>query len=190
MAHILDIGSALVAARRAAGISQRELGERVGSVQQQIARWEATGYRTASLEHVDAVARALGYERLPGSLPLAAEAQAAYTTPSELAPGATPPVRDLGEIAARIRAHAREIQERYGIVRIGVIGSFAAGEQTDSSDVDLLVEMPKPGGFLFIEAADYMEQILGRKVDFLEPSALNERLRPRILRGAIYVWAA
>lgn len=174
------------AARRAAGLSQRELGAALGVAQQQVARWEASGYRNASLERVDAVARAIGYETT--DLPLAAEAQATYAV--EAAAPAVTPVRDLGEIAARIRAHGRELKERYGIVRIGVFGSFVYGEQTDASDVDLLVEMPKPGGFLFVEAAQYVEDLLGRDVDFIEPHALHPRMRDRVFREAVYVWAA
>lgn len=174
------------AARRAAGLSQRELGAALGVAQQQVARWEASGYRNASLERVDAVARAIGYETT--DLPLAAEAPATYAV--EAAAPAVTPVRDLGEIAARIRAHGRELKERYGIVRIGVFGSFVYGEQTDASDVDLLVEMPKPGGFLFVEAAQYVEDLLGRDVDFIEPHALHPRMRDRVFREAVYVWAA
>ncbi|MHB1016623.1 MAG: nucleotidyltransferase domain-containing protein [Coriobacteriia bacterium] len=186
MTRPLDIGSALVTARRATGISQRDLGAAVGVAQQQIARWEASGYRNASLERVDAVARALGYEA--ADLPLAAEAPAAYAV--EAATPVVTPVRDLGEITARIREHGRELRERFGIVRIGVFGSFVHGEQTDASDVDLLVEMPKPGGFLFVEAAQYVEDLLGRDVDFIEPHALHPRMHDRVLREAVYVWAA
>ncbi|MGB4442738.1 MAG: nucleotidyltransferase domain-containing protein [Coriobacteriia bacterium] len=186
MTRPLDIGSALPAARRAAGMSQRELGAAVGVAQQQVARWEASGYRNASLERVDAVVRALGCETT--ELPLAAEARATYTVET-VAPAVTP-VRDLGEIAARIRAHDRELKEQYGIVRIGVFGSFVHGEQTAESDVDLLVEMPKPGGFLFVEAAQYMEDLLGRDVDFIEPHALHPRMHDRVLRETVYVWTA
>lgn len=192
MTQLLDIGPALVAARRGVGLSQRELGHRIGVAQQQIARWEATGYRSASLERVDAVARALGL-RMTGAtaLPLAAEAQAIYGAPAATAaPAGVSPVRDLGEIAARIRAHGRELRERFGIVRVGVFGSFATGEQTGTSDVDLLVEMPEPGGFKFIRAADHVEEILGRKVDFVRPDGLHPRLSGRILREVIDVWSA
>ncbi|HAL30239.1 MAG TPA: hypothetical protein DCP20_05940 [Coriobacteriia bacterium] len=186
MTRPLDIGPALIAARHAAGMSQRELGSAIGVAQQQIARWETSGYRNASLERVDAVAEALGYAA--AELPIAAEAQAAYAA-SALTPAVTP-VRDLGEIAARVRAHGRELRERFGIVRIGVFGSFAYGGQTDTSDVDLLVEMPRPGGFLFVEAAQYIEDLLGRDVDFIEPHALHPRMHDRVLREAVYVWSA
>lgn len=184
MTRPLDIGADLVRARRAAGLSQRELGERLGVRQQQVARWERSAYANADLARVDAVAHALGVDATAG-LPVAAEAPAVYGAPT--AAGAAP-VRDLGEIAARIRANGDVFRDRYRIDRIGVFGSFACGEQTPDSDVDLLVETTDPGGFRFVEAADFAEEVLGREVDFVRPHLLKERLRTRALQEAVYVW--
>jgi ribosome-binding protein aMBF1 (putative translation factor) len=55
-----DLPRALIEARIAAGWSQRELAERLGLKEQQIQRYEATDYASASLERVQSVARALG----------------------------------------------------------------------------------------------------------------------------------
>jgi hypothetical protein len=194
MGKLLDFGSQLAVTRHALHISQRALGERLGVRQQQIARWEASGYRTASLERANAVAQALGVDPWPDTTqaPLAAERPATY--------GAAPayedtvrPVRDLGEIAARIRAHGGRLRDDYGIGSVSVFGSFALGEQTPGSDVDLLIEFAdkaRAQGFRFMEAADYVEDVLGRKVDFIQPALLKERLRDRVLGEAIRVWAA
>jgi len=195
MESLLDIGLTLTALRRSRGLSQRELGVRLGVAQQQIARWEASGYRSAALERVDAAARELGYvagDAGVAGLPIAAETPGVYgggMSGVAAAPAVTP-VRDLGEIAARIRANGRELKERFGILRVGVFGSFVHGEQTAASDVDLLVDMPEPGGFLFIQAAQHIEDLLGREVDFIEPRSLHPRMRERVLKETIYVWSA
>lgn len=55
-----DFPNALIRARIAAGLSQKELAERLGLKEQQVQRYEATGYSSASLERVKAVIRALG----------------------------------------------------------------------------------------------------------------------------------
>jgi predicted nucleotidyltransferase/DNA-binding XRE family transcriptional regulator len=200
-----DIGTTLLRTRRAQGISQRELGERLGVHQQQIARWEAVSYRTAPLTRIESAARALGLRVSvqaagPDAALLAAEAPAAYgaagprgaTSPGAgpVVAGAVTPVRDLGEIAARIRANGAVLKDRYHLDRIGVFGSFVYGEQTPESDVDLLVETEDPGGFRFVEAADFAEGVLGRHVDFVRPHLLKERLRVRVLEEALYVWTA
>jgi ribosome-binding protein aMBF1 (putative translation factor) len=55
-----ELPRALIEARIAAGWSQRELAEHLGLKEQQIQRYEATGYAAASLERVQSVAHALG----------------------------------------------------------------------------------------------------------------------------------
>lgn len=181
-----------MAARRERRISQRQLGEHVGVVQQQIARWEANRYRTATLDRVDAVARVLGYDmetiEVDASL-CAAEARAVYRAPADSTIRVTP-VRDLGEIANRVRSRADVFRDHFGVSRVGIFGSFARGLQSDSSDVDVLVDMLDPGGLLFIEAAEFMEDLLGRRVDFLRPEGLSDQLRERVIESVVYVWAA
>jgi len=55
-----DLPNALIRARIAAGLSQKELAERLGLKEQQVQRYEATEYSSASLERVKAVIQALG----------------------------------------------------------------------------------------------------------------------------------
>lgn len=171
-------------------MSQRELGELLGVHQQQVTRWESTQYRTANLGRVAAVAAALGVEPSEEAAPLkAAETAAAYSASAT----AVAPVRDLGEVAARIRAHGDTLRDEWGIGRIGVFGSFAVGEQTPESDVDLLVEIAdrdKVRGLRLVEAPKAIEAFLGRRVDFVEPRLLKDRLGPRILDEVVYVWQA
>lgn len=119
--------------------------------------------------------------------PLAVESTAAY---GATATAGVTPVRDLGEIAARIRANCDTFRDRYHLDRIGVFGSFVYGEQTPASDVDLLVETQDPGGFRFIEAADFAATVLGRRVDFVRPHLLREQLRDRVLKEVLHVWSA
>jgi uncharacterized protein len=185
---IVDMGSALTEARKSLGLSQRALGELVGVKQQQIARWEASAYRTATLARAAGVAEVLGVRfELPGEPLLTAESRATYAA----APSAVPsPVRDLGEIVFRLRARRAELLERYSITAISVFGSFATGEQAADSDVDLLVEFRQPMGFRFVEAARRVEEVLGRRVDVVRPELLKERLRERVLAEAVDVWRA
>ncbi|MDP2233002.1 MAG: helix-turn-helix domain-containing protein [Actinomycetota bacterium] len=202
MGNVRDIGRDLVAARRAGGLTQRELGELVGVAQPQIARWEASEYRSASLERISVMADALdrqsmdtvpcdAEERYRQRTILAAESTSSYlATRIAVSDDAAPAVRDLGEIAHRVRAHGQELREVYGLERLGVFGSFASGMQTPHSDVDILVETTDPGGFRFISAAGRVEEILGRKVDFVRPHLLRDRLRERVLDEVVYVWTA
>ncbi len=55
-----ELPRALIQARIAAGLTQRQLAEDLGLKEQQIQRYEATEYAAASLERVREVARRLG----------------------------------------------------------------------------------------------------------------------------------
>jgi len=57
-----EFPQALIQARIAAGMSQKELAQRLGLKEQQIQRYEATDYASASLARVNAVIRALGLQ--------------------------------------------------------------------------------------------------------------------------------
>src|SRR2546430_2404400 len=55
-----ELPGALIQARIAAGLSQKELARRLGVKEQQIQRYEATEYQATSLSRVKEVMRALG----------------------------------------------------------------------------------------------------------------------------------
>jgi transcriptional regulator with XRE-family HTH domain len=55
-----ELPQALIRARIAAGLTQRQLAEKMGLKEQQIQRYEATEYASADLARVNEVARALG----------------------------------------------------------------------------------------------------------------------------------
>lgn len=55
-----ELPAVLIKARIAAGLSQKDLAERLGVKEQQVQKYEATDYTSASLERVKAVVRALG----------------------------------------------------------------------------------------------------------------------------------
>jgi ribosome-binding protein aMBF1 (putative translation factor) len=66
-----ELPKTLIQARIAAGLSQEQLAARLGLKPQQVQRYEATDYRSASLQRVSEVARVLGVKfRQPAELKL------------------------------------------------------------------------------------------------------------------------
>jgi predicted nucleotidyltransferase/DNA-binding XRE family transcriptional regulator len=181
----ITIGEQLVRTRRATRTTQAALAQRAGTTQQQIARWEASGYRTASLARVDQVAGVLGVDltlAAPVGGLLAAEAPATYTvSPAEM------PVRDLTDVVSRLRSHGSELRKRFGVRRLGVYGSFVAGTQRADSDVDLIAELEHVTFDAEFGAAARLQEILGRKVDLALPGELRPALRERVLDEVLYV---
>ena len=78
----------------------------------------------------------------------------------------------------------------YGVKRIGLFGSFASKTADDESDIDLLVEFHEPIGLRFMELVDYLETLLGRKVDVLTPAGLQgirvKRVAKNINESIVY----
>ncbi len=75
---------------------------------------------------------------------------------------------------------------KHGITRAGVFGSFARGEDTAQSDVDILVEIPHAHGlFEFLGIKHELEDVLQKKVDLIEYAGIKKALRENILKGEI-----
>lgn len=74
-----------------------------------------------------------------------------------------------------------EICQRNNISYCAVFGSFARGEATDESDVDLLVKFSKPIGWAFFGIAEDLETALGRKVDLATEGCLSKYIRDNVM---------
>ncbi len=85
------------------------------------------------------------------------------------------------QILRVIRPHIPFITERFGIRSIGLFGSWARGEASDASDVDLLVDFDRPSFDAYMDLKFYLEDLLQRRVDLVLRRALKPLLRDRIL---------
>ena len=83
-------------------------------------------------------------------------------------------MRTTEEYIELIAAHAEELRTKFGITSMRLFGSVARGEHHEGSDVDIYVTMP-PKFFVFVEAAQYLEQLLGCHVDLISN---HKNLRP------------
>ena len=92
----------------------------------------------------------------------------------------------INEIIQRKRGEILRIAAKHGVRRIRLFGSVARGDAGPQSDVDFLVEVGSrhspffPGGLV----AD-LQELLGRKVDIVEPEGLYPLLKEQILKEAI-----
>jgi len=77
------------------------------------------------------------------------------------------------KISEILREKYPYLNSEYGVKRLGLFGSYAKGKQTEDSDVDIVAEFDKPVGLKFIEFAEYIEKILGKKADILTREGLK-----------------
>ncbi len=81
----------------------------------------------------------------------------------------------LDDIRAQLRAELPTLRERYNVDRIGICGSYVRGEQTEDSDLDLLVTFTEtPGLIEFVGLEHYLEDTLGLSVDLGMPDGLKD----------------
>lgn len=87
------------------------------------------------------------------------------------------------DIISRILSERSRLAS-YGVLNIGLFGSFVRDEQTAASDIDLLVEFaPDKHTFdNFMEVSFLLEELLGRKVEVVTPEALSPYIGPHILK--------
>lgn len=93
--------------------------------------------------------------------------------------------------ALQIEQSLKEIKpllaKKYKVKKIGYFGSYATGEETSKSDVDVLVEFSEPIGWEFFDLHEFLEKKLNKKVDLVSIKALKDQLKDIILSEVKYI---
>ncbi len=98
-------------------------------------------------------------------------------------------MKEIKDIKGFLERYKEEIRKKYGVVILGIFGSYARGEQNELSDIDILVELKKPIGLKFFELWDELERLLGVRVDLLTIKAVKQKpeLWKSIKEDVVYV---
>ena len=94
-------------------------------------------------------------------------------------------------IAHVLRENHPYLASEYGVKRIGLFGSYVKDRQTKASDIGLVVEFERPIGFKFLELSEYLERLLGKRVDLLTMAGIRSiriaRVAEEIEESIVYV---
>ena len=96
------------------------------------------------------------------------------------------------EVLRKIKENRDKIK-RFGVKRIGLFGSYIRGEQKAESDIDVVVEFEEGKATFdnFLNLAEYLEKLLGKKVDLLTKDGVRsiriEHIQKEIEENVIYV---
>ncbi len=93
----------------------------------------------------------------------------------------------LQNILQILRKHKPELQRKYPISRLGVFGSYARGEATEQSDIDIAVEINGTMGLNFIAMADEIEELFGIKTDVVPKRSIKPQYLPYVEKDIVYV---
>ncbi len=97
-------------------------------------------------------------------------------------------MKTLQEIESILRDQKPILRQRFGVLEIGIFGSFVRGEQKDTSDLDLLIDFEEPIGLIrYVGLQNYLSDKVGERVDLVTKSGLKPRIGEHILKEVIYV---
>ena len=97
-------------------------------------------------------------------------------------------IKNREAILRELRRMKPDLEQRYGVTKIGIFGSFARNEIREDSDVDVVVEMREPDLFYRVHIKETLEESFKMPVDVIRyREMMNSRLKARIDREAVYV---
>lgn len=104
-------------------------------------------------------------------------------------PGLIAKPRRRSPVIRKLAAAAPAIRTQFGVTRIGIFGSFARGEQTKKSDVDIVVDFAEGHATLknFVALAERLEALFLRKVDLITVEGIDKYIRPRVEAEVIWI---
>ena len=91
------------------------------------------------------------------------------------------------DVENKLKTLKPKLTTLFHVDKIGYFGSFARNEETDNSDIDIIVSFKKPLGWAFFDLQALLEKELNRKVDLVSMNALKEQLKETILNEVKYI---
>lgn len=165
-------GTLIREARRRARLSQTDLARRAGVAQPVISAYEADR-REPGLRTLAKLVEATGHQLAFGLIP---------APPNQLG---LPDTR----LGRRLRRHRRAVIEtatRRGARNVRVFGSVARGEDTDTSDIDLLVDLDDHVGLVSLVGLNReLAELLRVDIDVVPAGSLKPKIRDDVVGEAI-----
>ena len=93
------------------------------------------------------------------------------------------------EILEQLKEIKPLLNQKYGVVKLGLFGSVARGDNKENSDIDVLVQIKKAKFSLidFVRLKRFLEEHLGCEVDLVMERAIKPRLKKHILNEVVCV---
>jgi predicted nucleotidyltransferase len=96
--------------------------------------------------------------------------------------------RSLEEVKGQLQALKPTLKKRFKVETIDIFGSYARGDQTEKSDIDILVTYSEMVDLLLVAGLRrYLRRKLHRKVDVISKEFLNKYIKEQVLEEAVPV---
>jgi len=93
------------------------------------------------------------------------------------------------EILSYLHDNKTIFHDQFGIQRIGLFGSYARNEQTDQSDIDILIKMTEEAEDIFDKRLKLRELLMirfAKNVDICHEQAIKPIFKDLIFKDAVY----
>lgn len=87
-----------------------------------------------------------------------------------------------------LKDHENKIFRQFGVLKIGIFGSFARGEEKTDSDIDIFVEFAQGQKTFdnYMGLKNFPESLFQRRVDLVTYDGLHPRIRDTVLSEIVY----
>ena len=90
------------------------------------------------------------------------------------------------EILQRLQERQEEMRALFSVRRIGLFGSYLHGNESEKSDIDLIVDLSETTFDHYMDLKFYLEALFERPVDLVLSDTIKPRLEPVIKKEAAY----
>ena len=95
---------------------------------------------------------------------------------------------ELQDCISKLASFKSTVAQKFGITKLGIFGSVARKENTENSDIDIVVEVKKPSLQLMYELKEALKQLFMCEVDLVRfRDSLRPLFKSNIEKDVIYV---
>jgi len=95
---------------------------------------------------------------------------------------------DSAKIKKTLKSKLTEMQRKYPVARLGLFGSYSRGEQTENSDIDILVELNGEIGWDYFDLCFELKDLFpDKKVDVVSRKAIQPNYWMFVKEDLLYV---
>jgi hypothetical protein len=97
-------------------------------------------------------------------------------------------IKSLEEVKLQLQVLKPTLKKRFKVETIDIFGSYAREEQTQKSDLDILVTYSGAVSlFTIYDLKQYLKRKLHMKVDVVSKEYLNKHIKDQVLKEAVDV---
>ena len=90
------------------------------------------------------------------------------------------------EILRRLQERQEEMGTLFSVLRIGLFGSYLHGNESKTSDIDLIVDLSEPTFDHYMDLKFYLEALFKKTVDLVLSDTIKPSMEPVIKKEAAY----